>query len=343
MLLAAIGQITSRRVIDDPLISRDPLWLKTIMGFTTSVAIFCITMRTISPTLRPIASYTLPCGRKLRSDIAQVTRFLTSVIERRQRQNMDDTSAVSEDDQPQDFVQWLSEDAKGQNSKPEAVVMKILFLIVAAMYTSAITAVHALYDLCAHPESMEELREEATKVLGTYGWTHTSLLRLRKMESFLKESGRTNSAGIVSFQRLVLSPITLSNGFTIPAGTHICAASDARSRDPTLYESPLEFRPKRFYSHPIGENSEVDAANLFSSVTAGDSWFGTGRQACPGRWYASAQIKLVLCLLLTEYEFKFPKGQTERPKNWVKDEKTGPDMEQMILFKRRKIERGLSE
>ncbi|KAI1758253.1 cytochrome P450 [Xylaria castorea] len=341
VIFAAIGQITSRRVIDDPLISRDPIWLKTIMGFTASVAVFCITMRTISPTLRPIAQYTLPCGRKLRSDIAQVTKLLAPVIKKRQRQNADDESAVLDDDQPQDFVQWLSESAKGQDAEPEAIVMKILFLIVAAMHSSAVIAIHALYDLCTHPELMEELREEVVKEIGANGWTHSSLLRLRRMESFLKESGRSNSAGIVSFQRLVLSPIPLSNGFTIPAGTHICAASDARSRDPALYDSPLEFRPMRFYSPSnvnAGEASEVDAANLFSSVTAGDSWFGAGRQACPGRWYASAQIKLVLCLLLTEYEFKFPNGQTERPKNWVKDEKTGPNMEQIILFSRRKVQ-----
>ncbi|KAF2015074.1 cytochrome P450 [Aaosphaeria arxii CBS 175.79] len=343
LLLAAIGQITSRRVIDDPLICRDPIWLKTIIGFTASVATFCITMRNISPTLRPIARYTLPCGRKLRSDIAEVTKFLTPVIVSRQRQNMDDKSAVRENEQPQDFVQWLSESTNGKGDDPEAIIMKILFLIVAAIYTSAITAIHALYDLCAHPNLVEELREEAIKELGANGWTQASLLKLGKMESFLKESGRTNSAGIVSFQRLVLSPIPLSNGFIIPKGTHICAASDARSRDPSFYVSPLEFRPMRFYSSPttkIESFGEVHATNLFTSVAAGDSWFGSGRQACPGRWYASAQIKLVLCLLLTEYDFKFPNGQTERPKNWVKDEKTGPNMEQMILFRRRKAESG---
>ncbi|KAK7746792.1 hypothetical protein SLS53_001980 [Cytospora paraplurivora] len=338
VIFAAIGQITSRRVIDDPLISRDPIWLETIMGFTASVAVFCINMRTISPILRPIARYALPYGRKLRSDIAHVTALLAPVIRARQRQNTDMKSAVLDESQPQDFVQWLSESATGQDAGPEAIVMKILFLIVAAMHTSAITAIHAFYDLCAHPESIEELRGEAVKEIGTSGWTNSSLLRLRKMDSFLKESGRINSAGIVSFQRFVLFPINLSNGFTIPAGTHICAASDARSRDPALYDSPLEFRPMRFYSFPgtdREEASEVDTANLFSSVTAGDSWFGTGRQACPGRWYASAQIKLVLCLLLTEYDFRFPDGQTERPQNWVKDEKTGPNMEQMIWIKRK--------
>lgn len=338
MVFAAIGQMTSRRVIDDPVISRDTIWLKTIMGFTASVAMFCMTMRTISPTLRPIARYTLSCGRKLRSDIAEVTKLLAPVIRTRQQQNINDKYIVLDDERPQDFVQWLSESATGKDAEPDAIVMKILFLIVAAMHTSAITAIHAIYDLCAHPESMKELREEAIQEIENNGWTNSSLLRLRKMESFLKESGRTNSAGIVSFQRLVLSPIPLSSGFIIPAGTHICTASDARSRDPALYESPSEFRPMRFYSVPgtnLEQASEIDAANLFSSVTAGDSWFGVGRQACPGRWYASAQIKLVLCLLLTEYEFKFPDGQLERPKNWVKDEKTGPDMEQVVFFRRR--------
>lgn len=332
-MFSAIGQITSRRVIDDPSISRDPVWLKTIIGFTASVAVFCITMRNISPTLRPIARYTLSCDRKLRSDIAQVTRLLASVIQTRQQERKDHKAS---EETHLDFVQWLSESATGKDAEPEAIVMKILFLIIAAMHSSAVTAMHALYDLCAHPDVIEELREEVIRETSAHGWTHAALLRMSKMESFLKESGRTNSAGIVSFQRLVLSPIVLSNGFTIPAGTHISAASDARSRDPKLYDSPLEFRSKRFLSAPNTGAAEVDASNLFSSVTAGDSWFGKGQQACPGRWYASAQIKLVLCLLLTRYDFRFPDGQTERPKNWVKDEKTGPDMEQVILIRRRR-------
>lgn len=314
------------------------------MGFTSSVAIFCMTMRTISPTLRPIAQYTISCGQKLRSDITQVMKLLSPVIRTRQQQNMINKSVGLDDNQPQDFVQWFSESAKGRDAEPEAIVMKVLFVIVAAMHTSALTAIHAIYDLCAHPEHMEELRDEAIKEIGTNGWTEGSLLKLRKMESFLRESGRTNSAGIVSFQRLVLSPISLSNGYTIPGGTHICAAADARSRDPVLYDSPSEFRPMRFYA-PLGAetrvSSGVDAANLFSSIATGDSWFGVGRQACPGRWYASAQIKLVLCLMLIRYEFKFPDGQTERPKNWVKDEKTGPNMEQIVMIRQRASASGI--
>lgn len=316
----------------DESLARDPTWLETIIGYTASVAIFSMTMRRINPVMRPIAYWTLQCGQKLRADLAKVKQFLVPVIQARQQRGEKTLTGVDKTETQEDILQWLSESV-GQNTDPEKIVLKLLFLIVAAMHTSAITAIHVFYDICAHPEFMEELREEAEAEIRSGGWTIATLLKLRKMESFLKESGRVNSAGVVSFQRFVLKPIRLSNGFTIPANTHICAASDARSRDPALYPSPNEFQPLRFYS-PDGD---IDAAKLFSSVAAGDSWFGFGRQACPGRWYASAEIKLVLCLLLLNYDFKYPEGQTERPKNWVKDEKTGPDMEQMILIKRRTL------
>jgi cytochrome P450 len=301
------------------------------MGFTASVAVVSMKLRTINPILRPAAYWTLQCGRKIRADIAKVNEFLIPVIQAQQRIDSRRTTA-KDTDGPQDLLRWvLSHSTHGKDAEPEQIVYKILFLIVAAMHNSAITAIHALYDLCAQPDSIAALRAEVEAEISSGGWTMAAQLRLPKMESFLKESGRMNSAGIMSFQRLTLKPIQLSNGFTIPANTHICAASDARSRDPALYDSPEEFRPLRFYQSDV----DVKSTNLFSSVAAGDSWFGIGRQACPGRGFASVQIKLVLCLLLVGYDFKFPEGRTQRPKSWVKDEKTGPDMEQMILFRKR--------
>lgn len=319
--------------MDEPSVSRDPQWLKVITEFTASVAIFSMTMRTYPTILQPIVRYLLKCGRKLNSDITQVRTALLPEIRKREQ-----AIADGEADQYQDFVTWLLESKKTpSDADAEVIVMRILFLIVAAMHTSAITAIHVLYDMCADPEFMEELRAEAIQEIGANGWSNASLLRLHKMESFLKESGRNNSAGLVSFQRFILKDITLSNGFKIPAGTHICAASDARSRDPAIYDSPSEFQPLRFYDKLASQGSSIDSSSLFSSVAAGDSWFGFGRQACPGRWYASAQIKIVLCLLLINYDFKYPEGQTKRPKNWMKDEKTGPDMGQMILIKKREV------
>lgn len=59
---------------------------------------------------------------------------------------------------------------------------------------------HAMYDLCAHPEYLEPLRQEVTDVLADEGWHKTRLSRLHKLDSLLKESQRFNSVFLrVSF------------------------------------------------------------------------------------------------------------------------------------------------
>lgn len=55
-------------------------------------------------------------------------------------------------------------------------------------------AVHALYDMCANPEYIKELRAEAQEALLSDGgsWKLGTVRKLRKLDSFLKESLRFN-------------------------------------------------------------------------------------------------------------------------------------------------------
>ncbi len=55
-------------------------------------------------------------------------------------------------------------------------------------------AVHALYDMCAHPDYIEDLRVEAQEALLTDGgsWQLGTIKKLKKLDSFLKESLRFN-------------------------------------------------------------------------------------------------------------------------------------------------------
>jgi hypothetical protein len=67
-----------------------------------------------------------------------------------------------------------------------------------------------------------------------------------------------------------------------PNGHASLYVSGARTRDPALYDAPLEFPPMRFYSAPKTSTStkegtsKVDATKLLSSIVAGDLWFGVG-------------------------------------------------------------------
>lgn len=80
----------------------------------------------------------------------------------------------------------------------------------------------AIYDLTTQPEYFEPLRQEIEEVLGKDGFQtdsqgrrimeRTSYVKLRKLDSFLKESMRLCPNKIVNMARIVKEPVTLSTG-----------------------------------------------------------------------------------------------------------------------------------
>ncbi|KAF2122563.1 hypothetical protein BDV96DRAFT_560995, partial [Lophiotrema nucula] len=63
--------------------------------------------------------------------------------------------------------------------------------------------------------------------------------------------------------------------------------------------------------------------------------FGRGKQACPGRYFAAAELKIMLTRILTGYEFNFVEG-TDRPKSLFLDENCFPDPAAKLMLRRRK-------
>ena len=55
---------------------------------------------------------------------------------------------------------------------------------------------HVIYDLCAMPQYIEDIRFEAQTALMKEGgeWNFSAIKKLRKLDSFLKESQRMNTA-----------------------------------------------------------------------------------------------------------------------------------------------------
>jgi len=115
---------------------------------------------------------------------------------------------------------------------------------------------HALYDLVAHPEYVKEMREEAETMIKAYGWTKNSMHRMRKIDSFLRESQRFTGLGSskskpttedlactqfpfdsVNLIRKTLKDWTLSDGTHIPADSFIAIASDAMNKDEVRFSS----------------------------------------------------------------------------------------------------------
>lgn len=64
--------------------------------------------------------------------------------------------------------------------------------------------------------------------------------------------------------------------------------------------------------------------------------FGAGRYACPGRFFASMELKLLLAQLLVRFDFRFPDGKG-RPKLMVLDELCAPVPWAKVMVRRRQI------
>jgi cytochrome P450 len=61
---------------------------------------------------------------------------------------------------------------------------------------------------------------------------------------------------------------------------------------------------------------------------------GHGKQACPGRHFAAAEIKVVLSRIIKEYDLKYWHGQV-RPKTFYLDENVFPDPTAKLHFRHR--------
>jgi len=56
-----------------------------------------------------------------------------------------------------------------------------------------------LYNLAAHPEHLELLREEVDYEVHQYGWTKTAIDEMHMIDSFLKESHRLGGSSTCEF------------------------------------------------------------------------------------------------------------------------------------------------
>lgn len=137
---------------------------------------------------------------------------------------------------------------------------------------------------------------------------------------------------VVTMNRKMMDTVQLSDGTILPKGSFVGMAAGSIGFDPRIFENPDEFDGFRFEKLRQQEGAE----NKFQLVTTGkDSLaFGHGTHSCPGRFFASNEIKTMLIELLRNYDFQLLPG-TERPKNLKSDMSLVVDPTAQIQIKER--------
>ncbi|KAF8844184.1 cytochrome P450 [Paxillus ammoniavirescens] len=85
-----------------------------------------------------------------------------------------------------DFLSWLMDHPEASESSVKDLTLRILAVNFAAIHSFT----QALYNLAANPQYIEPLREEVESIVEKDGWSQRALVKMRKIDSFLKESQR---------------------------------------------------------------------------------------------------------------------------------------------------------
>ena len=134
-----------------------------------------------------------------------------------------------------------------------------------------------------------------------------------------------------------MQPIPLSNGDELPAGAIISVpnfALDYRAEE-TQWKDPQEFDGFRYYNLRHSDPGE-HSHHLFSEASLDAMHFGLGRQACPGRFFASNEIKLIMAHFILDYDLKLDNSKAGRPKNQFYETQVLADADVRLKIRKRK-------
>jgi cytochrome P450 len=139
--------------------------------------------------------------------------------------------------------------------------------------------------------------------------------------------------GLVAELRMTHKPLVLPNGNVIPANALIAVPDPLFDQTTPVFDDCNTFDGAR-YVKLASNTTSADGQYAFSAISSDDLTFGYGVHACPGRHFASAEVKLIISKLIMEYDFKFEGNVVGRPENNFVDFMTFPPTVN-LLFKAR--------
>ncbi|EPQ60474.1 cytochrome P450 [Gloeophyllum trabeum ATCC 11539] len=236
-------------------------------------------------------------------------------------------------DRPNDMLQWLLKGAEGNERTVDGWTRRMMVINFAAIHTSSMSFTIALFHLAANPEAyLQPMREEVETVTKEEGWSKASMQKMRKLDSFLRESQRLTGLDALALNRKVMKPFMLSDGTRLPIGTHIACAAMCTHSDNENYVSADVFDGFRFAN--MREEDGESIKYQFVSTSTDYVPFGHGRHACPGRFFAAAELKAMLAHLVINYDVKL-EDEGVRPKDTWFSTSRSPNRTAKVMFRKR--------
>lgn len=313
-VLDMVARLSTRIFLGQELCRNDE-WLEVTKHYTIIATSIARVLRTWPRFLWPVVCHFYPEYRRVRDISRRSQKLIRGVVEARRRQRADCQAKGVDAPEYNDVLTWIEKEAGNDPYDPAIIQLTLSF---AATHTTTDLVAQLMVRLAADPELIEPLRKEAVEVLGAEGWSKQSLYKLKLMDSALKETQRMKPINNLAMQRLVLQDTELQGGIKLRKGDRLALDAELTLMNPELYPEPEKFDIYRFYR--VRESGEAGAeakAQLVSTSADFVAPFGYGKHACPGRFFAAAEIKILLVYMLLNYDWKMADGVPPVPNIWL--------------------------
>ncbi|MEY3867662.1 MAG: hypothetical protein RLZZ338_1553 [Cyanobacteriota bacterium] len=206
------------------------------------------------------------------------------------------------DEKRTDILSLMMEarDENGESMTDIELHDELLTLLFAGHETTATALAWAFYWIHKYPSVREKLLQELDN-LGENPDPMT-IFRLPYLSAVCQETLRIYPVGMLTFPRVTKSAINLM-GHEFAPGTTLVGSIYLTHRREELYPNPLEFRPERFLERQFSPYEYLP--------------FGGGARRCLGLALAQFEMKLVLAMLLQNYQFELGESQVKPKRRGV--------------------------
>jgi cytochrome P450 len=191
---------------------RSDEWLECGTKFAMDVMTGGEKLKLWHPWLRPFAQYWVPEMTQIRGDHQRALDLLMPELRKRAAEANNPNAAPRHD-----MIEWMQQRAKklGDQSFDDKEMANLQMLTAtAAIHTTRLAIIHALYDIAARPEYKEPLREEILEITksGNGILQKQHLTQMKKLDSFMKESQRHSPPSVCKCSRGFLQRRILPQG-----------------------------------------------------------------------------------------------------------------------------------
>ncbi|XP_050395924.1 cytochrome P450 1A1 [Patella vulgata] len=180
------------------------------------------------------------------------------------------------------------------------LIQAVTDIFGAGVDTTRQTITWTILLLVTHPEIQKKVQDELDEVFDAgQPVTVSSREKLPYTEAVLHESMRICPVVPIGLPHKTRCDVTLGD-YEIPEGTMVMTNHWALHHDPDVWKDPEVFRPERF----LDEDGKLAPKTM--------SWlpFSAGRRNCLGETIARPEMHLMLALLLRNFTFRCPEGET---------------------------------